>query len=116
MQTTINKSEMNKDFTEIKGIEIANTDAFWSAWYNDRSRFLKGAIEQRANSYRFISYGDSNNRISVDVSGLSFEAIENAVTAVKDLIAQLASMSSHFTAELNININDQSEIAIEVLQ
>lgn len=90
-------TQMETTYKEIKGIEVANTAEFWGAYYEDRSRMLKGALEQR--TFAMIEYGDKeddyNNRVFVSIQNLPFGLVAKIHTAAQDLARDLNIVSGH---------------------
>jgi len=102
----------------IKGIEVANTDEFWSAYYEDRSRFFKGAIQSILPAAR-VYYPEldcDRNYVDVDLEGCTFFACHAAIKAIQGFVTMLHGFSEHFVAKIETSFHDTCILRIRVLQ
>ena len=106
-------------FSEIKGTPVEDTDKFWSAFYQDRSRLLKGAIEQTFPGC-FIGYSDRAGyekcEVTVSVRNLSFDHVCKIVEGAKAFLQDILMMSPDNGSKLFFEFDNQSYLRITLLQ
>lgn len=102
---------MKKTFETLRGIEIANTDYFWGAFWKDPSMLMKAVIETRYSGF-MINYVEKNDMaICVSVANLNLFEVNEMHKLLKDFADQLTKVGANpklYTFKVSAVMQDNS--------